>query len=77
MTAVLMNALLPPPRQNSGLPELVREIGIPANDDSYRSTGAINGPETVLIVEFVGIDENQQRIALASFPSARRFSIVQ
>lgn len=38
--------------------------------------GDIDGPETPLPVEFVGLTEAEQRAALAAFPGGRRFILV-
>ena len=38
-----------------------------------RAIGPIDGPETPLEVEFVGLTEDEQRAALAAFPGGRRF----
>lgn len=38
--------------------------------------GAIDGPETPLPVEFVGLTEAEQRAALAAFPGGKRFVLV-
>ncbi len=77
MTAILMNASVAALPRNGLLLDLPRRLGVPANDDALRALGAINGPETALIVQFIGIDASQQQIAVASFPSARRFTVLQ
>jgi len=41
------------------------------------SIGRAEGPETPLVVQFVGISEAQQRSAIAGFPGGRRFVLVE
>lgn len=36
----------------------------------------INGPETIMEIEFFGITEAEQRAALAAFPGGKRFVLV-
>ncbi len=45
-------------------------------DPELRNLGHITGPEAPLRIEFVGLNEEQQRRALAGFPGGNRFSLV-
>lgn len=41
------------------------------------SIGRADGPETPLVVQFVGISEAQQRAAVAAFPGGKRFLLAE
>ncbi len=46
-----------------------RRLPAPSRTD----VGPVDGPETILEVEFEGITEAEQRAALSAFPGGRRF----
>jgi hypothetical protein len=41
------------------------------------SIGRADGPETPLVVQFVGISDAQQRAAITAFPGGKRFVLAE